>query len=805
MNLAEFKRQAGRFRTILAGRAAPIETFRDVTALLRNSQGYSDDVDYSQLCTLFTERLRHLVNPYRHRTVLEKLREPRQLNEAKAWLGLWVEAMAVLECSASSVPEWHRTYDTALWRAISALVRLRRGQLREAIEGWADAATICRQWLNKNGERRGSTEYLLLEADYYFFDGRAHRAEGELGLDRRPRTPEAFEEIAGSFAAGLEQMRKSDTLMKEAGESTATQEAIQLEYLATLCRYRSALLKKDLPTARRLLAEIEQCAPSVRMKWLPYFGTLNNSRAEKHFVDAFEALMRSDLLDAQRTLDALLTEQSLDESTSEERPRWKRQRLRHLAVRFLSGDANALADMELLAQTDLSMFRDSQYICAMCRAVNEERMTKEEAVAGLVGVFSLDAYPPEASHTPEGQDLLRWLPPFYRHWLQDFAEDEVSEARLLYLHWHYIAMITEFLCGLLRLKDSRGEIAGSRPDLAADFRLEGFDDLRQLLRSLGASMEWREINELADGIGRIQAIRGRPEKRAASLARNFIGLVDATADSLLPHPVKVLIQERHADGQVSLKLERLWASAPQDLELSCLEEKGLKDGAVYFLKPPFKRKLSPLYHEELDTIYNFHAASTFALPSSEKFALLVEGSHDDFAFQKLLDAFVPYWRARIELHKGGGSSLPDKWRELKGHGYQVVTIADADKRGEWEPLQPAWLAPDFEGIDPDALAQAVQSLWGDYVVGVDANRIREILRDESLNGGTVRRLRNHFRQITRTFSLPDDNEMKKQLRSTLSATWISRASMPDEIETVVLELLERAFGLRAPTSVTAYR
>lgn len=133
----------------------------------------------------------------------------------------------------------------------------------------------------------------------------------------------------------------------------------------------------------------------------------------------------------------------------------------------------------------------------------------------------------------------------------------------------------------------------------------------------------------------------------------------------------------------------------------------------------------------------------------------------------------------------------------------MVTVADADKQEEWESLQPFLLTPDFEGVDPDALAEAARDLWGDYIVAINADRVREIMKATTLNGGTVRRLRTYFRSVTRSFSFPDENGMKKQLRHTLSTIWIRRRKMPQEVEAPVLQVLEQAFGLRSPVNPAA--
>jgi hypothetical protein len=109
-------------------------------------------------------------------------------------------------------------------------------------------------------------------------------------------------------------------------------------------------------------------------------------------------------------------------------------------------------------------------------------------------------------------------------------------------------------------------------------------------------------------------------------------------------------------------------------------------------------------------------------------------------------------------------------------------------------MSPSWMQPDLEGVDPSALAEAVSKLWGHSVGHVDEPTITRLL-SQGPTGSTVVKLTKYLRIRTETFSLPDENEMKKQLRSEIARIWIQRRALVPAVKTVLFRVSEQAFGL----------
>lgn len=156
MDLATFKAAATSRRHQLSSPVTSLEVLQDIANLLRDAKHLAADVDYLHLCDLFLERLREQVNPYRHRTHLDDYREPAQLRLIEPWLHFWTETLATLPCAAARIPDWHRTYDVALTRVLTALLKQRLGFAADAGTAWTEAATICRSWLDQNRDREQS-------------------------------------------------------------------------------------------------------------------------------------------------------------------------------------------------------------------------------------------------------------------------------------------------------------------------------------------------------------------------------------------------------------------------------------------------------------------------------------------------------------------------------------------------------------------------------------------------------------------------------------------------------------------------
>ncbi len=799
MDFSSFKLAARNGQQQLGHPVASLKILQDVADLLRETKNFSSDVDYMHLCELLLNRLKEQVNPYRHLTVLDDYQEPAQLKAIEPWLQLWTETLATLPCAAARIPDWHRTYDVALNRALTALLKQRLGFPGEAAESWTEAGTICRRWLDQNRGEEQTLGYKRIEADYYFFDSRASRAEGEDALNRRCHEPERFDEVAALFESALNNMKISNDLSASLGRQVATQEVVQLEYLTSVSKYRAALLRREFPQARILLKEIGSSAPHSRMKLLPYFRYIKEVEREHLLLEAHEALAAGDV---PRSVECMQTWKSAWPA-SEVSVRSKWLEIRAAALALLNGPSSALAELDGLLESPWGLGRANRAIHSACTRFAKGEIEHREVADVVLRFFPLDAAPrrTEADLKPQGN--MRWLPAFYNEWL-DANWTIAGRGRLVYLHWHYAVMICEFLCGLYKVKVSRGQAAHGSVTIPEDFRLVTFGQLRELLLGLNYAMNWSgtSIKEVVDGLEVvIETMKvGDAIGVTENLQKNFQELFNKTAAFLLPLPLQVVTQELLPDGQVSIRLRRTWAMSGDSLELVCREAKGLREGQFVLMKPKFKFKPGHRYDEAMMEVFNLYNSSVLGVPNSgKKYALLLEGAHDEVAFRILLDEFIPYWNASIELHTGGGSSLPEKWNRLKEKGYHVVTIADGDKSGEWDELAPFWLSPDFEGVDETALAEAVNTLWAQSVGRVDEKRISLILREEAATQGIVRKLRNYFLRTTH-ISLPDENEMKKRLRSVISDSWVKRRELPKAVAAPLFYLLESAFGFKKELS-----
>ncbi len=269
--------------------------------------------------------------------------------------------------------------------------------------------------------------------------------------------------------------------------------------------------------------------------------------------------------------------------------------------------------------------------------------------------------------------------------------------------------------------------------------------------------------------------------------------VASTSKSLFPQIV--LVKEiRNESDKVRVKVERIWRLPQRELLVECLEARGLIEGKHYFLKGTFKDRRESQISEDLG-IVNFYNATTFVSPSTlPKYCVLVEGEHDEYVFRELFNRFIPYWDAGVELRVGGGSELPRARERACDDGYRVLVVADADKKKNGLDLSALWIHPDMEGVDLEALAEAMNKLWGDRIGTLRPERIKEII--ESDEKGSVKKLRSHFQERTNTL-LPDENEMKKELRSELSAIWMRQGKAPPQIMDILTRVAEAAFGLKS--------
>lgn len=788
MSLAKFKAQAAEFAIDLRKRVVPFDKFKEVLGFLSASNEHSTDIDYLDLCASFNTSLRAIVNPYRHRTVLERYRETADLREAQSWLGLWVDTLETLECIAWTVPEWHRTYDIALHRVVSALVRERKDQAELVAEGWVEAATICRSWLNENPEERDTDDYRKLEDDYYFFEARAERAHGQALLDKRPRTPEAFDEIVDVFQNALANIER-------AGRVPEHTEVVQLKYYVALCRYRAAVMRLDFSTCHSDLDELMLLAPNTKMAHLPYFGQPEQIGVERHFLEAFKALAEGDIHSASQAAAHFKWPTT---KAQEKTFRSKILGLRQLTIEILDGKLDRVKELDSVWGGGAGLGQASRFIIELCHIVSKQELGLDQARDKLLSVFPLDRFPPTADYeTPFHKSILDQLPKMYKTVLEsDCQSDEYSKNRLLFHEWQYAANITEYLCGVYNLRRYRDETFGIPEAVPSDFRLLGYRGLVEVLRFVQNALGWKDedLEVLIEWLEDLVK-EGRAEWTVEDRAERFLGCVIKTARFLFPHVVKVVDQQRLPDGRISVKLEREWWLPQKDMEIICTRAKGLTKGEHRFLKAPFKWRFGPRYDEDLGAAITFHPGSSFASGlSATRCCILVEGEHDAVAIGRLLNEFAPYWKANIDLRAGGGDSLPSEWQRLRRER-AVIVIADADKKGQWDNMSPFWLEPDLEGLDPNALSEAIKKLWGDTLGSIGAEQILEAVTSSEILGGTVAKLRGYFKRYRRTFSLPSENDMKRALRAEISGVWIKQRKVPVQIEVPILKALEVGFGL----------
>lgn len=340
----------------------------------------------------------------------------------------------------------------------------------------------------------------------------------------------------------------------------------------------------------------------------------------------------------------------------------------------------------------------------------------------------------------------------------------------------------------------------SRAAVPCDFRLLTLRELQHILTAAGEAIEWEgaDLPALvswleAEGVAEPLTVDTTPVA-----VKRLVDCIETSGRHLYPQVVRAKSQTRPpGKNKVVVDVERVWRLPARDLQLECSGTKSLTIGGHYFLKATFKERSDPTYREAREGVVTFHEAATFGPPpSSSKYYLLVEGDHDEFVFRTLMDHFMPYWRARVVVQAGGGDSLAEVWHELRRGGHEIMVVADADKRGRWDHMSPCWMQPDLEGVDPGALAEAVGRLWGHSVGRVDESTIGRILLLPPA-GSTVVKLSSYFRATTRTFTFPEENEMKKQLRSEIARIWIQKKPLPTAIVAVLLGVAQHAFGLRA--------
>ena len=800
MVIVEFKTQARALRRRVGAPTPTLESFREVLTFLDRMRGYSADVDYRDLLAAFSASLRGVVNPYRHRTILEvQHRDPGQLRKIKVWLELWVDALSILTSAAMKIDDWHATYDIALNPALAALIRMRRGEFAEASRAWGEAATICGRWLDEN--QPTAPGYGRLEADYYFFEARACRSLGQHTLVRvRPRA-EKLKQAAAHFEAGFEHMQKSADIQTRVEGSAAVRELDQLKYLTLISKYQLAVLSCDIPGAQGLLDQLADLEPRTGFERLQYFGDSAGAQTEvsieRDFLDVFQSLLLGDLPGARVAADKLLA--NLPGETPETR-RHISLRLRALATRLLAGDPGAHDDAAAIRPTEIGFYPANRYLLGVTSRLASNALTVESALDQVLAVFPLDALPPEnSSEEASGLQALDWLPPFYLDWVDQWSDSPEGIGRIHFLQWQYVANVAEYLCRLHMMKKARGDRVDSASPMPPDFRLLGFRELREVLESARVALDWSntDLPRLIAWIDRWLTTSQGELPDCSRLAADFVQCVAETSRFLYPHVVQVKEQTRLETGEVTVRLARVWRLPQRDLLLACLGAKGLLDGEYYFLKATFKQWRATRFSERRE-IVNFYRATTFApLLTGPKVCVLVEGDHDEHVFRRLFDRFLPYWDAQVELRVGGGDALPGAYKWAIRDGYRVVVVADADKRGQWDELSPIWLTPDFEGVDLDALAEAMDELWRDSIGTVKPDRIREIIERDNLAGGTVKKLRSCFRTRTHTF-LPDENDMKKELRSQLSGIWLKRGRLPTQISAVLTTVAKTAFGLASP-------
>jgi len=771
-----------------------LDTFREILTFLVETLAYRKDVDHIVLRRAFSGKLRGIVNPYRHQRFLSRFREPADLEAIRPWLEIWIEALAALGPSGMAVPDWHAAYDQALYRVLSAFASYRRNRAIDASEAWTEAATICQAWLNNHAHLTHTDGYKKLDASYHLFDAYAWRAKGEAALDCYPSTAEEFESIANLFENGVRDIAKSGAKAIALGNRAREREYQQLLYLEILCRYRSALLKQDIGNAAKFLVDIRSISPKLAS--LPYFDDIAVLKAEEGFLRAYELLREGDIAGARRSAEKMLAA-CLSPGVDLLRRKWRR--LRVYALQLLDGEANAIDYIESLFGKGQGLGGAARYILNICRDFVAGRVSLNAAASALLAVFPLDSYAPEGSSALIKNDrILDILPEFYKAWLDDLEPTLEGVGKLLFLVWQYSANVAEYLCGLYELKKSRGEFIIS-VDLPSSLHLMRFSQLRATLDILGQCHDWAQANLRKLDVWILEALALDPS-RIADFREETVVLFGALR-GLYPHAVRVRAQDLLESEEVEISLDRIWCSDSSSLRLICMNSKDLVSNDVYFLKPRFNRYQADTYHERAIGQITFYKALTLGAPRIGKFCLLVEGRFDVRVFGLILDEFLPYWRARIELFNGGGDSLPDRCVTLMAEGYDVTVVADADKREVWQRITAFFLEPDLEGVDTGALTEAVMKLWGTSIGRLKEDKIKNVIvpKDDSYGKGTVHRLRLALEKERNAFSLPDDNTMKDLLSHELPAIWIREGQLPDTIANLLLHLAFVAFGIPRPT------
>lgn len=529
---------------------------------------------------------------------------------------------------------------------------------------------------------------------------------------------------------------------------------------------------------------------------LPYFDDLAVLKAEEGFLRAFELLREGDIAGARRSAEKMLAASS---SPGVDLLRKKWRRLRVYALQLLDGEANAIDYIESLFGKGQALGGAARYIRNLCQELVDGRVSLNAAASALLAVFPLDSYAPDGKSTSIDKDrILDMLPEVYKAWLDDLEPTLEGVGKLLFLVWQYSANVAEYLCGLYELKKSRGEFIIS-VDLPDSLHLMSFSRLRATLDSLGQCHDWAQANlrKLDVWISKALVL---DSSRIAEFREETVALFGGLK-GLYPHAVRVRAQDLLESEEVEISLDRIWCSDSSTLRLICMNSKNLVSGEVYFLKPRFSRYQADTYHERAIGQITFYKALTLGAPRVGKFCLLVEGRFDVRAFGLILDEFLPYWRARIELLNGGGDSLPDRFVTLKAEGYDVTVVADADKKEVWHRITAFFLEPDLEGVDTGALTEAVMKLWGTSIGRLTEDKIKDVIgpKGDSYGKGTVHRLRLALQKERNVFSLPDDNTMKDQLSHELPAIWIREGQLPDTIAKPLLRLAYVAFGIPRPT------
>jgi hypothetical protein len=797
MDLATFKDITRRHKNKLAQPGVSLETFREVLRFLGDTLNYREDVDHVALRQAFSNSLRAVVNPYRHQRFLSRFREPADLEAIRPWLEIWMEALDILSPKGMAVPDWHAAYDKAVHTALLAFAKTRRGRAKKASEAWVEAATKCRSWLNDNANLSHTSGYKKLEASYHLFEAYAWRAKGEAALDAHPATAQDFDTIADLFASGNREMSKSREKTLAIGGRVNPHEAHLLTYLEHTCKYRSALLQQEFSSAAKHLAEIGSVASTLKSARLPYFDDLAVLKAETGFLRAFELLRDRDIATARTLAEEMLTASS---SPGPDYVRRKWRRLRVYALRLLDGDVTALDHIDSLFGKGHGLGGAAHHIRNACHDFVAGRISLDSAASALLTVFPLDALAQAAKLTFGDDPILDIFPGFYRSWLDELEPTPQGGGKLLFLAWQYSANIAEYLCGLYKLKRARGELRNPgelllSADLPSSFSLMSLSSLKDILAKLGAILDWANphLQKLNDWISKALAL---DESTITEFREKTIILFGEISRFLYPHAVRVRAQEFNDANEIVITLDRIWGTDSSSFQIVCFTSKSVITKEFYFLKPSFIRYHADVYHERAIGQVTFYKATTLGSPSPGKFCLLVEGKFDVCVFARLMDEFLPFWRASIMLKSGNGDRLPECFAELKADGYDITVVADGDKKGAWR-IPAFYLEPDLEGVDPGALTEAAMKLWGESIGGLTEDKIADLIgpRGDSYGKGTVHRLRLALQKERNIFSLPDDNTMKEFLSKELPAIWIRYGRFPDSIAAPLLHLAEVAFGM----------